>query len=198
MRTARRRARSRRAPSRRRTAPGQHGHRDAGVERCAHEPCTRIGDRRHPGVRDERDPLAGCEARQELGDAGGLVVLVVGEKPRLDLVPLEQAARMPRVLGEHDVCLAQLRQDAQGDVVEVADRRRADARGTTDDSPRSATSPAPISPAASPSDASSRSGRAPPAPSASRNTAAAQREEAAGRLRRRSRRRSRPARGRRC
>ncbi len=79
-----------------------------------------------PASRDERDPLARLEPRHELGDARGLVVLVVGEQPRLDAVPLEQPARVARVLGEHDVGRAQLVEHAQRDVVEVPDRRRAD------------------------------------------------------------------------
>jgi len=53
-------------------------------------------------------------------------VLVVGEQPRADPVALQQAARVPRVLGEHDVRLGELAQDAQGHVLEVSDWRRAD------------------------------------------------------------------------
>ena len=85
-----------------------------------------IGDERHPRIRDERDALSRLEPRQELRDARRFVVLVVGEQRRGDLVPLEQAARMARVLREHDVGGAELVEDAQRDVVEIADRRRAD------------------------------------------------------------------------
>ena len=52
---------------------------------------------------------------------------VVAEQPlRTDAVPVEQPRRMARVLAEHDVGLRELAQHAQRDVVEVADRRRAD------------------------------------------------------------------------
>ena len=80
----------------------------------------------HAGVGDERHPLPGFEPRQELRDAGGLVVLVVGEEPGADPVAVEQPARVARVLGEHEVGFAQLGEHAQRDVLEVPDRRRAD------------------------------------------------------------------------
>ena len=41
-------------------------------------------------------------------------------------MPVEQDPRASRVLAEHGVRLAQLREDAQRDVLEVADRRGAD------------------------------------------------------------------------
>ena len=107
----------------------QHRQLQPGVERRAHEPGAGVGDARHPGVRDERDALARLEPRDELGDPRRLVVLVVREQPRLDPVPLEQAAGVTRVLGEHDVGVAKLGEHAQGDVVEIPDRRRADGEG---------------------------------------------------------------------
>ena len=67
---------------------------------------------------------------------------------------VEQDARAARVLAEHDVRPPQLAQDAQRDVLEVADRRRADGE-RHDDARRvqrlEADSPAPTSPAAEPS-----------------------------------------------
>ena len=71
-----------------------------------------------------RSPL--CRRGKQLGDTRRLVVLVVGEQARLDPVALEQAARMPRVLGEDEIGRPELVQHAQRDVVEVSDRRRAD------------------------------------------------------------------------
>jgi hypothetical protein len=41
-------------------------------------------------------------------------------------VALEQPSRAARVLREHDVGVAELTQDAQSHILEVADRRRAD------------------------------------------------------------------------
>ena len=62
----------------------------------------------------------------ELGDPSRLVVLVVGEQPRLDAVALQQAAGMSRVLGQHEVGLPELGEHSQRHVVEVPDRCRAD------------------------------------------------------------------------
>ncbi len=106
--------------------PRQHRHVDAGTERCAHQAHPGVGDTGQAGVGDEGDPLAGFESRQELGDARGLVVLVVRDQPRLDLMAIEQAAGVPRVFGEHEVGGPQLREHTQRDVLEVPDRRRAD------------------------------------------------------------------------
>jgi hypothetical protein len=53
-------------------------------------------------------------------------VLVVALEPRVDFVALEQDPRSPGVLAEHEVGLAKLAHNAKRDVLEVADRRRAD------------------------------------------------------------------------
>ena len=53
-------------------------------------------------------------------------MLVVALEPRLDPVPLEQDAGAPRVLAEDEIGLAELAQDAERDILEVPDRRRAD------------------------------------------------------------------------
>ncbi len=109
-----------------RRRPRQHGHRDARVQRRAHDARARIGDARHPRIGDERDPLAGLEPRQQLRRPRRLVVLVVGEDARVDAVTFEQRPRVPRVLAQHEIRLAQLREHAQRHVVEIPDRRRAD------------------------------------------------------------------------
>ena len=66
------------------------------------------------------------EPGQQRRCARRLVVAVVALEPRLDPVPLEQAARVARVLAEDELGLGELAQHAQGHVLEVADRRRAD------------------------------------------------------------------------
>ena len=69
-------------------------------------------------------------------------------------MPLEQAARVARVLAEHDVGGSQLGEHAQGHVLEVPDRRRADReRHQLSSSASKATKAAPIRPAAVPSSA---------------------------------------------
>ena len=61
----------------------------------------------------------------ELARPRRLVVLVIRDERRLHAEAVEQHARAPRVLAGDDVGVAQRRQRAQRDVLEVADRRRA-------------------------------------------------------------------------
>ena len=148
--TARRRARSRRAPSRPPTAREgpSPGHRRRAPRRRAERP-----GRRSPGspaslTSATRSPASsrGSNSRRplRLRCAGG------SETSRAR-TPCRSSsfARVTRVLAEHDVGLGELAQDAQGDVLEVADRRRAD-RERHAYSPSSASKPiiaAPIRPA---------------------------------------------------
>ena len=118
-----------------RRRPRQHRHLDACLERRPHEARARIGDARHPRIRHESHALAAGEPRQDLGRALRLVVLVIGDEPRLDPVTLEQAARVPRVLAEDDIGRRELGEDAKRHVLEVPDRRRADASGIRDRTP---------------------------------------------------------------
>jgi streptomycin 6-kinase len=53
-------------------------------------------------------------------------VLVIADQPGLNAVAFEEGAGAARVLTEDDVSLAELAKDAKSDVLEVADRRRAD------------------------------------------------------------------------
>src|SRR6202022_2504292 len=84
-----------------------------------------------------------------------------------DAVAVEQHARAPGVLAGDDVGLAQRREHAQGHVLEVADRRRADDQAAGDhrsESPSKASAAAPLIPASTPNRAatirtSSREGR---------------------------------------
>ena len=110
-----------------RRRPRQHGHRNARVERRAHDPRAR--DRRRPAcphprrARRARPPAAAAAARP---CAPPRCARGTRASRAVDAVPLEQAARVPRVLAEDDVGGAQLREHAQRHVLEVADRRGAD------------------------------------------------------------------------
>jgi len=53
-------------------------------------------------------------------------VLVVREHAGADPMPIEQSSCVPGVLAEDYVGLAELTKDAEGDVFQVPDRRRAD------------------------------------------------------------------------
>ena len=116
---------------------------------------ARVVDPRQPRVADERDAFPRPQPVEQLVRARRLVVAVVAEQPlRADAVPVEQARRMARVLAQHDVGLRELVQHAQRDVVEVADRRRADcerhARPATARGRRGRRRPAPPRPRARP------------------------------------------------
>ena len=147
----------------------QHGHVDACVERRPHEPRAGVGDDRHPASETSAIRSPAASRGSELGDAPGFVVLVQREQPRRDPVALEQPARMTRVLGEHDIGLAQLCEDAKRHVLEVPDRRRADREWHQMTS--NATSPAPIRPACAPRIARSIASCWPAGASASVSTA---------------------------
>ena len=66
--------------------------------------------------------LARLEPRHDLRDTSRLVVLVVGEEPRPDRVPVEQDTRHARVLGRHHVDFFQPLERAQSDVPQVTNR----------------------------------------------------------------------------
>ena len=63
--------------------------------------------------RHERHALTRLEPREHLGHAASLIVLVVGDEPlRRHSVPGDEDTRSSRVLAEHEVCSAKLRQHA--------------------------------------------------------------------------------------
>ena len=104
----------------------EHGDLDTALDRRGDEPRSRVVHARKAGVARERDPLAPVEPRQQLVDPLRLVMAVVADELGLDPVTVEECARPARVLAEDEVGLAELAQDPQRDVLEVADRRRAD------------------------------------------------------------------------
>ena len=106
--------------------PGSTSTSSPAATQRAHQHEAGVGDQRHAGVGDERDDLAVVHALDELGRARLLVLLVVADELAGDAVVLEQRAGAAGVLAGDQVGLAQCRQHAQRDVLEVADRRRAD------------------------------------------------------------------------
>ena len=83
--------------------PRQDRDGDPRGDRGGDEPRPRVVDAGKAGVGDERDPLAGLEPRDEIDEAGRLVVLVIREEPRLDPVALEEDPRVTRVLAQDRV-----------------------------------------------------------------------------------------------
>ena len=160
--------------------PGQHLDLEPRGDAPLHEDVAGVADQRHPGVRHQRDHRAVPHAVDELGRPLALVVLVVGDERRLHAVALEQDAGAARVLAGDHVGVAQRRQHAQGHVLEVPDRRRADhqpAGLTTARASSRASTAAPIMPASAPkppprrapcrAPAAARAGASPRAPGSS-------------------------------
>jgi hypothetical protein len=67
--------------------------------------------------------VAISKRRQQIFEPSQLVVLVIGQARCADLVAIEQALYMARVLGRDQANLAQHPQRPQGDILEVADWR---------------------------------------------------------------------------
>ena len=105
----------------------EHGDWQVGGERGYDEAASRVVHPREPRVGDEREHLAREESRQQLLCPRSLVVAMeADEAASPDLVPVEQDLRAAGVLAEHGVRLAKRSEDAQRDILEVADRGRAD------------------------------------------------------------------------
>ena len=103
----------------------RHGlHRDAGIDGGAHQAVAGVGDQRHAGVGDQRDHGAADEAGSEFFGALRLVVVVIAHRRLVDIVVIQQFARLPRVFARDQVGLAQHADGAIGDVLEVPDGRR--------------------------------------------------------------------------
>ncbi len=107
--------------------PGEHGHLDSCAERGLDETTAGVVDARQTCVGDERERLAGPEARQEVARLARLVVAVdADEAACANPVPIEQHLRAARVLAEHEVGVAERVEHTMRHVREVSDRRRAD------------------------------------------------------------------------
>ena len=110
----------------RRRRPRQHLDREPGRDAGADQHEAGVRHQRHARVGDERDDVTVVHTLDELGRARLLVLLVVADEFPGDAVVLEQRAGPARVLAGDQVGRAQCGQDAQRDVLEVADRGRAD------------------------------------------------------------------------
>ena len=104
---------------------GHGDDRDAVLGRGPYKLGAGVVDPGHPGVGYQGDvPL--LQRVQKLGQLGLPVALAVAGETGLDVVPREQLAGDPGVLGRDQVDLAQDPQGALGDILEVADRGRND------------------------------------------------------------------------
>ena len=103
---------------------GHRGDLDAALQRLGHQLEAGVGDQRRAGVGDQRQRRAGLEPRDEMRAHHMGVVLVIGDERRRDPVMGEQRLGDARVLGDDGVGRRQRRQRAEGDVLQIADRRR--------------------------------------------------------------------------
>src|SRR5918999_589931 len=150
---------------------GKHRDADPGLEGRRDEPRAGVVDGGEAGVRDEGDTCACTEPLQHLAGPPRLVVPGVADQlAGSDAVPVEQHARVPRVLAEHDLSLGKLAQDTERDVLEIADRRRADGERHYRSNASNAIRPAPTRPASAPSSAGTIRTSSRPGLSASRAT----------------------------
>jgi len=110
-----------------RGARAGHRHdRQAFLPGVAHEAIARVGDSRRAGIGDEGDVAAGPQGAEDPLPLPPLVLLEVGGRGGCDGVGAQENAGPACVLAGHEGGLAQHAQGAQGEVLQVADRRRDD------------------------------------------------------------------------
>jgi DNA ligase (NAD+) len=106
--------------------PGHRGDRVSRGHDGRHQSLTGVRDEGRSRIRHQGHGAARSEHGEGLLHARRLVVGVQGNGARLHAVAVEQSARATRVLGQHQVGLAQHAQRPQRDVLQVPDRRRDD------------------------------------------------------------------------
>ena len=107
---------------------GDRGHRQPRRDRRLNEPVARVGDERRAGVRDERQRLSLAQAVDHSLAHCLAGMVVVGQERRRDAVMGKEPLRDPRVLGEHGRRRGEHAQRPEGDVAQIADRRRHDVK----------------------------------------------------------------------
>ena len=103
--------------------PGHRLHRDARIDRGAHQAVSGVGHQRHAGVGNQRDHGAGDQSRREFLGALRLVVIVIAHRRLVNIVVIQQFARLPRVFARDQIGFAQHAHGAIGDVLQVPDGR---------------------------------------------------------------------------
>src|SRR4051794_11437924 len=108
--------------------PRQDRHLEGAVDAAADQLVARVGDRRHAGIGDEGDDIAALDPLRQLQRPGSFVALVEGDEAGMGADPqaVEQPPRLAGVLAGDEVGADQRLAHPHRDVVEGADRRRAD------------------------------------------------------------------------
>ena len=102
---------------------GHRLYRDAGIDGSAHQAVSGIGHQRHAGIGNQRDHGAGDQARCEFFGALRLVVVVIAHGRLVNIVVIQQFARLPRIFARDQIGFAQHADGAIGDVLQVPDGR---------------------------------------------------------------------------
>ena len=105
---------------------GDHLHGNPLRDGVPHQVVSRVRDGGSAGVGDERHALPFAEAPQDPRPRPRLVVLVEDDHRRADLVAVQQLHRPPRVLAGDHRRLLEDAHGAEGDVLQVPQRRRHD------------------------------------------------------------------------
>ncbi len=96
----------------------------APLQRLLHELEARIGHERRAGVGHQRQPVARLQPRQKMRTNHFCVVLVIGDQGCGYPIMGEQRLGDARILRDHRMGGGERRKGAEGNILEVADRRR--------------------------------------------------------------------------
>ena len=88
-----------------------------------HQPVTGIGYQRHSGIADQRDLRALLHGHDQFRRARQLIVFMIADQRLMNVVVGEQLLRVARVFAGDLICFFENAQGAQGDVLEVTNRR---------------------------------------------------------------------------
>ena len=103
---------------------GQARHAMATRDGITHQLVAWIGDERRAGIADERNRLARCQLRQDARALSLGIVLVIGAQRLRNREVREQGAAVACVLAVEHVGPGKDGERPQGDVAQIADRRR--------------------------------------------------------------------------
>ncbi len=101
---------------------GQHGDGQVFFAACAHQAVAGIRQAGHSRIGHHGHVQSARHALAEFGGARCFVVLVKTDERLLDLVMLQQHARVAGVLGGDEIGRPKRLEGAQGDVAQVSDR----------------------------------------------------------------------------
>ena len=109
---------------------GDRGHQHTGFAGLAYQMKARIGNQRCARIGDQRHILARQQTLHQSGTLVPFVVIMTGGGRGGDTEVLQQASAVPGVFGGDQADRAQHLEGARGDVLQIADRRGDNVKGT--------------------------------------------------------------------